>query len=87
MQSFYYEFESRNVGLAAISTDLLVDAERMEVLAGAEFPILADTNEVVSRDYGVFNLLGDGVDIGDRVPTQLILEGLDVVLSVGGSSA
>ena len=61
MQSFYNEFESRNVGLAAISTDLLVDAERMEVMAGAEFPILADTNENVSKSYGVFNLLGDGV--------------------------
>ncbi len=61
MQSFYVEFESRNVGLAAISTDLLVDAERMEVLAGAEFPVLADTNEDVSTSYGVFNLLGDGV--------------------------
>ena len=61
MQSFYDEFESRNVGLAAISTDLLVDAERMEVLAEAEFPILADTNESVSKSYGVFNLLGDGV--------------------------
>ena len=61
MQSFYNEFESRNVGLAAISTDLLVDAERMEVMAGAEFPILADTNENVSKSFGVFNLLGDGV--------------------------
>ena len=61
MQSFYDEFESRNAGLAAISTDLLVDAERMEVLAEAEFPILADTNEDVSKSYGVFNLLGDGV--------------------------
>ena len=61
MQSFYNEFESRNVGLTAISTDLLVDAERMELMAGAEFPILADTNEDVSKSYGVFNLLGDGV--------------------------
>ena len=61
MQSFYHEFESRNVGLAAISTDLLVDAERMMEMAGAEFPILADTNEDVSKSYGVFNLLGDGV--------------------------
>lgn len=61
MQSFYHEFESRNVGLAAISTDLLVDAERMEVMAGAEFPILADTTEAVTKSYGVFNQLGDGV--------------------------
>ena len=63
MQSFYREFENRNVGLAAISTDLLVDVERMEELAGAEFPILADTNEEVSKDFGVFNLLGDGVAV------------------------
>ncbi len=103
MQSFYHEFENRNVGLAAISTDSLVDAEQMEVLAEAEFPILADTNADVSSDYGVFNLLGDnvaapatfiiepdggvvwgyvGVDIGDRVPTLVILDVLDVVLGV-----
>jgi len=105
LQSFHHEFESRNVGLAAISTDSLVDAEQMEVLAEAEFPILADTNEDVSKDYGVFNLLGDnvaapatfivepdggvvwgyvGVDIGDRVPTLVILDVLDVVLGVDG---
>ena len=103
MQSFYPEFESRNVGLAAISTDSLVDAEQMEVLAGAEFPVLADTNEDVSKDYGIFNLLGDGVaapatfiilpdggvvwgyvgvEIGDRVPSQVILDVVDVVLGV-----
>lgn len=91
--------------MAAISTDSLVDAEQMEVLAEAEFPILADTNENVSKDFGVFNLLGDnvaapatfiirpdgrvvwgyvGVDIGDRVPTQLILDVVDVVLGVEG---
>ena len=76
MQSFYVEFESRNVGLAAISTDLLVDAERMEVMAGAEFPVLADTNEDVSKSYGVFNLLGDGVA---APATFVILPGGDVV--------
>ena len=107
MQSFYHEFENRNVGLAAISTDSLVDAEQMEALAGAEFPILADTNADVSRDFGVFNLLGDGVaapatfivqpdggvvwayvgvDIGDRVPTPVILEMLDMVLGVEGEA-
>ena len=61
MQGFYHEFEERNVGLAAISTDSLVYAEQMEALAGAEFPVLADTNADVSKDFGVFNLLGDGV--------------------------
>lgn len=75
MQSFYNEFDSRNIGLAAISTDLLVDAERMEVMAGAEFPILADTNEDVSKSYGVFNLLGDGVA---APATFVILPGREV---------
>lgn len=103
MQSFFHEFENRNVGLAAISTDSLVGAEQMEALAEAEFPILADTNAAVSIEFGVFNLLGDnvaapatfivqpdggvvwgyvGVDIGDRVPTLVILDVLDVVLGV-----
>ena len=33
----------------------------MRDFAAAEFPILADTSEDVAKEYGVFNLLGDGV--------------------------
>ena len=108
MQDYYPEFESRNVGLAAISTDELIDAQRMEETALAEFPILADTNAHVAQSYRVFNLLNDGVaapatfiirpdggviwayvgaDIGDRPPTDALLEIIDAVLELEGEQA
>lgn len=33
----------------------------MADLVGAEFPILSDQTKEVADDYGVFNLLGDGL--------------------------
>ncbi len=51
----------RGVSLAAISTDDLEDARNMAELSGAGFPILSDEDGAVARDYGVYNLLNDGV--------------------------
>lgn len=51
----------RDVSLAAVSTDDLEDARNMAELSGAGFPILSDEDAAVVRDYGVFNLLNDGV--------------------------
>ena len=57
----YPEFLKRNVSLAAISTDDTADALKMMELTGAEFAILSDENAEVAKDYGVYNLLNDGV--------------------------
>ena len=57
----YPEFLKRNVSLAAISTDDTADALKMVELSGAEFPILSDKDAAVAKDYGVYNLLRDGV--------------------------
>ncbi len=57
----YPEFLKRNVSLAAISTDDTADALKMVELTGAEFPVLADKDAAVAKDYGVYNLLHDGV--------------------------
>ena len=57
----YPEFLKRNVSLAAISTDNTADALEMMELTGAEFPILSDKGAEVAKDYGVYNLLNDGV--------------------------
>ena len=57
----YPEFIERNVSLAAISTDDIADALKMVELTGAEFAILSDENAEVAKDYGVYNLLRDGV--------------------------
>ena len=57
----YPEFLERNVSLAAISTDDTADALKMVELTGAEFAILSDKDAEVAKDYGVYNLLNDGV--------------------------
>lgn len=61
LQREYTEFTKRNVGLVTISTDQPQDAVDMAVHVGADYPILADSDTTVTRAYGVFNLLGDGV--------------------------
>ena len=61
MADVYPEFLKRNVSLAAISTDDTADALKMMELTGAEFPILSDKDAEVAKDYGVYNLLNDGV--------------------------
>ena len=57
----YPEFLKRNVSFAAISTDDTADALKMMELTGAEFAILSDKDAEVSKGYGVYNLLRDGV--------------------------
>lgn len=41
--------------------DDVYDARQMASLISAEFPILADHDGAVTRKYGVYDLLGDGV--------------------------
>ena len=55
--------------LLAISMDGAEDAVQMADLVGAEFPILADPEGRVVREYGIYDLLGDGV----AAPATLIL--------------
>ncbi len=57
----YPELLKRNASLAAISTDDVADALKMMELTGAEFAILSDETAEVAKDYGVYNLLQDGV--------------------------
>ena len=61
MADVYPEFLKRNVSLVAISTDDTADALKMMELTGAEFAILSDKDAEVAKDYGVYNLLNDGV--------------------------
>ena len=49
------------MSLAAISTDDMAMAAGMVELVGVEFPVLADENKLVTREYRVYNLLDDGV--------------------------
>jgi peroxiredoxin len=47
--------------VVALSVDGVADAANMVDLVGAEYPVLADSDTQVAREYGVFDLLGDGV--------------------------
>ncbi len=57
----YPEFLKRNVSLATISTDDTADALKMVELTDAEFAVLSDKDAAVAKDYGVYNLLQDGL--------------------------
>lgn len=61
MQSAYPEFRTLNSELVAISMDGNQDAAQMGVLANAAYPILSDPNGDVAKQYGVYDLLGDGL--------------------------
>ena len=67
----YPEFLKRNVSLAAISTDDIADALKMMELTGAEFAILSDKDAEAAKDYGVYNLLQDGVATPSAVIVSL----------------
>ena len=47
--------------MLAISTDDLSDAQTIANMVGLAFPLLYDPDADAVRDYGVFNLLGDGL--------------------------
>ena len=61
LQEAYPAIRGEGAELLAISVDALDRAIGMAQYAGAQFPVLADTDTSVTRRYGVFNLLGDGV--------------------------
>jgi len=50
-----------NTVVMAISTDNLAGAKSIADNVGVDFPILYDISKETVKDYGVFNLLGDGL--------------------------
>ncbi len=62
LQSAYPQFRDRDVQIVAISMDAVSDARGMAVLTGgAAFPVLAGPGGATTKEYGVYNLLGDDV--------------------------
>jgi len=55
------EFRSLDAEVIAISTDTPEQAAAMVARNNLEFPVLYDTDTAVTRAWGVFDLLGDGV--------------------------
>ena len=61
MEEHRQEFQNRNTGLIAISTDTQPDALRMSTLLDTTYPVLSDPDAKVVREFGLYNLLGDGI--------------------------
>ena len=47
--------------MVALSVDDAANAAEMKAAYGLEFPVLYDTNTSVATEYGLYDLLGDGV--------------------------
>ena len=61
LQAAYEDIRAQGAEVVAVSTDNTADARRMADYAQAAFPILADEGAAVTKNYGVYNLLDDGV--------------------------
>ena len=61
LQDHYEEFQSAGAEVVAlvVASPSSVDAVQQNI--GVYYPVLADPDHQVSEDYGVYNLLGDGV--------------------------
>ncbi len=55
------EFQEENTSLIAISKDTFEQAQLVKLITQAEYMILPDPEANVLKEYGVFDLLGDGV--------------------------
>ena len=61
LQGRYGEIRDLDAEVLAISTDDLNDSKSLVESVGIEFPVLYNPEADVVRQYGVFNLLGDGL--------------------------
>ena len=61
LQGAYEDIRAQGAEVVAVSVDNTADARRMADYAQAAFPVLADEGAVITKNYGVYNLLGDGV--------------------------
>ncbi|MFQ5576855.1 MAG: peroxiredoxin family protein [Anaerolineae bacterium] len=55
------KFEAKGAQIIALAYQNQNDARQSVAETGAAYPILADADHRVAGQYGVFNLLGDGV--------------------------
>jgi peroxiredoxin len=69
LEGVYQDIKAERAELIAISVDSVADAQRMVDHAGASFPVLSDEDHLVTQNYGLFDLLNDGVS----APATLIL--------------
>ena len=61
LQAAYEAIRAEGAEVLAVSVDNTADARRMADYAQAGFPVLADEGAAVTKNYGIYNLLSDGV--------------------------
>ena len=57
----YPEFQYLDAELLGISMDNIAETSRLVETLGVTYKLLSDPNGKVVKEYGVYNLLGDGV--------------------------
>lgn len=66
----YEKFESLGAQILAVTTDDLSQVEFAAELLGLQFPVLHDPGGRVAGEYGVFDLLNDGL----ATPSTILLD-------------
>ena len=61
LQEVYPEIQSLNSELFALSMDDIYDTTTLSLALDLDYSVLSDPDAYVTKKYGVFNLLGDGV--------------------------
>lgn len=61
LQEIYSDIKAANAEVIAISVDSQQDAAGIVRQHGLEFPVAYDSTTEISRQWGIFNLLDDGV--------------------------
>ena len=61
LQESYPEIQSLDAELFAISMDDIYDTTSLSLALKLDYSVLSDPDAYVTKKYGVFNLLGDGV--------------------------
>ena len=75
LQQNYQEIVSLGAEVLAVSTDDLAGAGYTVEGRGIQFPVLYDPEAEVVRQYGVYDLLGDGM----AAPSTLVLDKSGVI--------
>ncbi|MBN1976297.1 MAG: peroxiredoxin family protein [Anaerolineae bacterium] len=61
LRSNYEAFQNANAQVVALAVTSVEAVDSLKQGLGIPYPMLADADHRVSEDYGVYNLLGDGL--------------------------
>ena len=61
LQQVYTDFQVLDAEILGISMDTVTETSVLAKTLGVTYKLLSDLNGKVAKEYGVYNLLGDGV--------------------------